>query len=149
MEFSKFHYTIYLATWLVSWFATWPVTCFGCGRRLGFRHVTDRFKLSRHVEIARTWSQTGSGHIPLRYLARELVADLLASWSQAGQRNGIWSRTGLRPASELDIVMEFGVRHAHDVHTQVFVQLLVSRELAREPARELVADLLASWSQAG
>jgi len=40
--------------------------------------------------------------------ARELVGDLLASWSQAGLCNGIWSRTGLRPASELDSVMEFG-----------------------------------------
>jgi len=50
-----------------------------------------------------------------------------------------------RPASELDSVMEFGLRQAHDVHRQVFVQLLA----AREPARELVADVLASWSQAG
>jgi len=41
--------------------------------------------------------------------------------------------------------MEFGLRHAHDVHTQVSVQLLA----AREPARELIADELASWSQAG
>jgi len=40
------------------------------GRRPGFWPVTDRFELSRHVEIARTWSQTGSGHIPLRCLAR-------------------------------------------------------------------------------
>jgi len=37
--------------------------------RAGFRPVADRFELSRHVEIARTWSQTGS----------QLVCDLLAS----------------------------------------------------------------------
>ena len=37
--------------------------------------------------------------------------------------------------------MEFGLRHAHDVYTQVFVQMVA----AREPARKLVADLLASW----
>jgi len=79
----------------------------------------------RHVETARTWSQTGSSHIPLCYLA---LCDQLASWSKA-----------------IDSVMEFGLRHAHDVHTQVFDRLLA----AREPARELVADLLASWSQAG
>jgi len=30
--------------------------------------------------------------------------------------------------------MEFGLRHAHDVYTQVFVQLLAAREL------------IASWS---
>ena len=34
--------------------------------------------------------------------ARELVA------SKAGHRNGIWSRTGLQPATELDSVIEFG-----------------------------------------
>jgi len=39
------------------------------GRKPGFRSVADRFELSRHVEIARTWSQTGS----------QLVCDLLAS----------------------------------------------------------------------
>jgi len=32
--------------------------------------------------------------------AHEQVCDQLASLSQAKQRNGIWSRTGLRPASE-------------------------------------------------
>ena len=78
----------------------------------------------------------------------------LASWSQAGQRNGIWSRTGLRTASDLDSVVEFGLRHAHDVHTQVFVQLLAAREPARELVAswivefgcELVCDLLARWT---
>ena len=80
------------------------------------------FELSQHVEIARTSWQTGSGHIPLRYIA-------------------------LRPASELDSVMEFGLRHVHDVHTQVFVQLASSSRSGRRPALELVADLLASWSQ--
>ena len=73
----------------------------------GLNRSATRFELSGHVEIARTWSQTGSGHIPLRCLARLQVADQFASWSQAGQRNGIWSRTGLRPASELGSVMEF------------------------------------------
>ena len=50
------------------------------GRRPGFRPVADRFELSRHVEVARTWSQTSSS-----------------------------SRAGLRPASELDSVTEFGL----------------------------------------
>jgi len=48
------------------------------GRRPAFRPVADRFELSPHIEIARTWSQTGSGHIPLRYPARELVASWIA-----------------------------------------------------------------------
>jgi len=50
MEYSKFHYAI-------------------C--RPGFRPVADRFELCRHDEIALTWSQTRSGHTPLRYPARE------------------------------------------------------------------------------
>jgi len=39
--------------------------------QLGFRLVADRFKLSPHDEIARTWPQTGS----------QLVCDQHASWS--------------------------------------------------------------------
>ena len=81
------------------------------------------------------------------------------SQSQAAERNGIWSRTGLRPASELDSVMEFGLRHAHDMHTQVFAQLASSsRTTSRTSSRadrkldsvtefrKLVCDLLASWT---
>jgi len=62
---AKFHYTIHVADLVADL-------------------VSDlsQVKLSRH-EIARTWSQTGSGHILLRYPARELVADLLAIWSRA------------------------------------------------------------------
>jgi len=37
--------------------------------------VSDRSELSRHVEIARTWSQTGS----------QLICDQLASWSAASE----------------------------------------------------------------
>jgi len=144
------------------------------GRRPGFRPVTDRFELSRHVQIARTWSQrvqaifhyailltsrsqTSSrpNSITMSSLRGDQLAswsqtvDLLASWSQFGQPNGIWSRTGLRPASELDSVTEFGLRHAHDMHTQVFDHLLAALEPAREPAREQVCDQLMSLSQAG
>ena len=104
--------------------------------------VADRF---RPYSITLFCSLAGRSPVRDQIPLRCSACDQLASWSQAGQRNGIWSRTGLRPASELDSVMKFGLRHAHDVHTQVFVQLLA----VREPARELVADLLASWSQAG
>jgi len=68
MEFGKFQSRLLVCDllWLNSimlsrlqtWLQTW------------FRPVADRFELSQHVEIARTWSHTGSGHIPLRYLAR-------------------------------------------------------------------------------
>jgi len=109
------------------------------------RAISTAFELSGHVEIAQTWSQTGSGHIPLCYLAlrsaRKLIADLLPSWSQAEQHNEIWSRTGLRPASELDSVMEIGLRHAHDVYMQVFAQLdsglWTSSRAGHRPAPEL------------
>jgi len=57
----KFHYANEL---LVRWITA---------RRPGFRPDADSFGLSRHVEIAQTWSQTGAS-----------------------------SRDGLRPASELD-----------------------------------------------
>jgi len=135
----------------------WSATCFGqillryAGRRSGFRPVADRssyLDMSRQLEPCRRPVQAILHYAILlgsrSATARELVADLLANWSQTGQRNGIWSRTGLRPASELDRVMEFGLRHAHDVHTQVFVQLASSsRTRSRagcRPARELVAS---------
>ena len=44
-------------------------TCSRAGRRPGFRSVAVRFELYRHVEIARSWPQTGS----------QLVCNLLAS----------------------------------------------------------------------
>jgi len=60
-----------------SWFASWSASS-RAGRRPGCRPVVDtfelsrhRFELSRHVEIARTWSQAGS----------QLVCDQFASWS--------------------------------------------------------------------
>ena len=73
------------------------------GRRPGFRPVADRFKLSRHVEIARTWSQTGS----------QLVCDQLATCIAPDRPNSIMlssSLAGREPACELDSVMEFGVK---------------------------------------
>jgi len=101
--------------------------------------VADRF---RPYSITLFCSLAGRSPVRDQIPLRCSACDQLASWSQAGQRNGIWSRTGLRPASELDSVMKFGLRHAHDVHTQVFVQLLAAHEPARElrPARELVAS---------
>jgi len=52
--------------------------------------------------------------------------------------------------------MEFVLRHAHDVHTQVFIQLASSSQTSSragrkldsvmEFGRELVCDLLASWT---
>jgi len=73
-------------------------------------------------------------------------------------------RTGLQPAIELDSVIEFGLRHANDVYTQVFDQLAnqLAKKLASwsqtcsracrkldsvmEFGRELVCNLLASWT---
>jgi len=78
------------------------------GRRPGFRPVADKFELSRHVEIARTWSQPGSLAAGLRP-AREL----LASWIAPNRPNSIMlssSLAGLRPARELYSVMEFGIK---------------------------------------
>ena len=83
----------------------------------GLRHAHDV-----HTQV---FAQLASSSLA----ARELVADLLASWSQAGQSNGIWSRTGLRPASELDSVMEFGFSRAVselDEDLRVRVQLATS-----------------------
>jgi len=75
MEFGQIqlHYS---ARELVAWSATSSQA--GC--RPSFWRVAGRFELSRHVVIARTWSQTGSqrvcnqlvswiGQIPLRYPA--------------------------------------------------------------------------------
>jgi len=77
------------------------------GRRPGFRPVVDKFELSRHVEIARTWSQTGS----------QLVCELLASWIAPNRPNSITLSSSLagripagEPARELDSVMEFGLK---------------------------------------
>jgi len=69
-----------------------------------------------------------------------IVADLDSDMSETG------SSFGLRPASELDSVMEFGLRHAHDMHTQVFVQLASSSRAGRKLdsvkfGRELVCEL--------
>jgi len=87
----------------------------------GLRHAHDV-----HTQV---FAQLASSSLAAREPARELVADLLASWSQAGQSNGIWSRTGLRPASELDSVMEFGFSRAVselDEDLRVRVQLATS-----------------------
>ena len=73
-------------------------------RRPGFRPVADRFQLSRHVEIARTWSQTGS----------QLVCDQTSSLA------------GVRPTSEL-----LASRIAPDRPNSI---TLADRKPAREPA---------------
>ena len=89
--------------------------------------------------------------------ARELDEDLrmhVVCVSQAkfhyAVQLAIISRACRRPARELEWnlvmefgrVMEFGLRHAHDVHTQVFVQLASSSRTSLRPARELVASSL-------
>jgi len=59
---------------------------------------------------------TSKSQIPLRCPA----CDQLASWSQAGQRNGNWSRT----ASELDSIVEFGLnRSATRFHPSGHVEI--------------------------
>jgi len=55
------------------------------------------------------------------------------------------SLAGCRPASELDSVMEFGLQHAHDVHTQVFVQLASSSRTSSRAASRPDRELVASW----
>jgi len=80
--------------------ASWSQTSSEAGRRPGFRPVADRFELSRHLEIARTWSQTGS---QLVAPARELIRELLASWIAPDRPNSITLSSSLadrRPARE-------------------------------------------------
>jgi len=79
--------------------------------------VADRF---RPYSIALSCSLAGRRPVRDQVPLRCPACDQLASWSQ-----------GLRPASELSNVMEFGLRHAHDVRTHAGL---------REPARELVAS---------
>jgi len=81
-------------------------------RRPGFRHVADRFELTRHVEIARTWPQTSS----------QLVCDQLASWSPASE---LLART-IAP---------------HRPNSIMLSSSLADRRPAREPAGELVREL--------
>jgi len=80
---------------------------------------------------------------------RTWVADALKSCSTAAELDRVelreCSRAGRRAGCELDSVMEFGLRHAHDVHTQVFVQLAsssrTSSRAGRRPACELGCEL--------
>jgi len=67
-----------------------------------------------HKKAASSWTKTcvctscaccRPNEIPL---LSNLLLDRLASGSQAGERNGIWSRTGLRPVSEQDSIVEYG-----------------------------------------
>ena len=100
------------------------------------------------LSMSQTWSQTWfptcCRQVQTIFHYAILLCYQLVSWSQVGQRNVIWSRTGLLPASKLDSVMEFGLRYAHDVQTQVFVQLArssrTSSRAGHRPARELVAS---------
>jgi len=123
-----------------TWSQTWFLTCHRQVRAIStcrdsLNLVADRFR-----PYSTTLSCSLAGHRPVRDqipLRCPAFADLLASWSQAGHGNGIRSRTGLRPANELDSVMQFGQRHAHDVRTQVFVQLASSSRTSSRASRKL------------
>jgi len=91
---AKFHYTIQLTTS--------SRACLRPAREL----VRELLAAGRRPACARCVRV--AGQIPLHYPA----CDQLASWSQAGQRNGIWSPTGLRPASEQDSVIEYGLNRS-------------------------------------
>ena len=129
MEFGKFHYAIKLASWLASWFTSWSATCF----RL------NSITLSR----SQTWFPTCRRQVRAISTCRDssnLVADQFRPYSITLS----CSLACLRPARasrELDSVIEFGLRHAHDMHTQVFVQLASS---SRTSSRSIS---IASWSQ--
>jgi len=98
------------------------------------------------LSMSQTWSQTWfpTCHRQVRAISTcrdssNLVAGrfhyaiLLASRSQTSSRPNSITLSSLRPASKLDSVMEFSPRHAHDVHTQVFVQLLaLANQLANQ-----------------
>ena len=61
--------------------------------RTGLRPVSSRFELSRHVEIARTWSQTISN-----------PNSITLSWSQTGLRLvADRAEAGLKPASSCQL----------------------------------------------
>jgi len=83
-----------------SWSATsWRLSGYQipCYTRQRPRPVADRFELSRHVEIARTWSQTGS----------QLAFDQLST----SLRHAHDTRTQV---CDLDSVMECGFKQATD-----------------------------------
>jgi len=54
--------------------------------RTGLRPASSRFKLSRHVEIARTWSQTGSKPNSITLSWSQTSPKLVADRSEAGRR---------------------------------------------------------------
>jgi len=98
----------------------------------GMRPGSSRFELSRHVEIARTWSQTGSKPNSITLSGRrqfqcwsqtvpKLVADLLARASSLLASSMIGqiparcrSATTLEPVCDQESVMEFGFYAAAD-----------------------------------
>jgi len=117
------------------------------GRRPGFRPVVDRFELSRHVQIARTWSQTGS----------QLICDLLATWIAPDRTISITLSNSLaagRPARELvrelDSVMEFGLYGVFYRRPGVSMWLfrLTTAVLVtdRSPANVVVSSYTARWT---
>jgi len=87
---------------------------------------------------ALTWFPTRRRQVPA--CRSNLVADGFRPYSITLS----WSLAGLRPA-KLDSEMEFGLRHEHDVHTQVFVQLASSSRTSSRAGRRPASELVASW----
>ena len=122
---AKFHQAILLANQLASWSAT----CQRPGHRPAVNRSAARFELCRHVDITRTWSQTGSN------LVCYLFSDLLAHCYRARQcvigqippryRSATRSLAGCRSARKLvrqqDSLIEFGLEQMVEVVDRVEV----------------------------
>jgi len=91
-----------------TWSQTWFPTC----RRQVRAISTCRDCSNLVADRLRPYSITLSCSLSGLRSARQ-VCDQLAIWSH--------SQTCSRAGRKLDSVMEFGLRHAHDVHTHVFV----------------------------
>jgi len=73
--------------------------------RTGLRQGSNRFELSRHVEIARTCSNLVADRSEAKFHYTVLVADRSGTCLRQGQRNGIWlwlrSEAGRRHVADL------------------------------------------------
>ena len=117
-------YLLWLNSITLSRSQTWSQTWFPTCRRQVRAILTSRDSSNLVADRLRPYSITLSCSLAGLRPARQ-VCDQLVSWSQ----------TCSRASRKLDSVMEFGLRHAYDVHTQS------SSPAAREPARELVASM--------
>jgi len=97
---------------------TWFPTCHRQVRAISTRRDSSNLVADRFKPYSITLSCSLAGRRPVRdqIPLRCPACDQLASWSQTCSWAG----------RKLDSVMELGLRHAHDVHKQLFVQLASS-----------------------